>query len=271
MKKCTLILSVCCLLPIAGCKVGPVYKTPPAILASAFKETTPATSADGWKPGQPSNAQLKGDWWIIFGDAKLNELESQVNTANQTLKSAEANFRAARAEIVYARSSKAPTVGTAPSIGTVRNSANLAYFPASLANDGEGNFTLPFDLDYEIECREKLRVREIFERHGEPGFRELETDALHTVLESASAPTVIALGGGTFVQPQNADLLRAYRAHVVFLDVAVEQDADAFYALHAQRLPSYRRAGLIVNAGPKTAEQIAREIVALLRLIPCKR
>ena len=148
------------------------------------------------------------------------------------------------------------------------------------------------DLDYEIECREKLRVREIFERHGEPGFRELETDALHTVLESASAPTVIALGGGTFVQPQNADLLRAYRAHVVFLDVAVEQllhrcraasarcpdnprplaeDADAFYALHAQRLPSYRRAGLIVNAGPKTAEQIAREIVALLRLIPCKR
>jgi NodT family efflux transporter outer membrane factor (OMF) lipoprotein len=157
MKKCTLILSVCCLLPIAGCKVGPVYKTPPAILASAFKETTPATSADGWKPGQPSNAQLKGDWWIIFGDAKLNELESQVNTANQTLKSAEANFRAARAEIVYARSSKAPTVGTAPSIGTVRNSANLAYFPASLANDGEGNFTLPFDLDYEIDLWGRVR------------------------------------------------------------------------------------------------------------------
>ena len=157
MKKCTLILSVCCLLSIAGCKVGPVYKTPPAILAPAFKETTPATSADGWKPGQPSNAQLKGDWWTIFGDAKLNELESQVNTANQTLKSAEANFRAARAEIVYARSSKAPTVGTAPSIGTVRNSANLPYFPASLANDGEGNFTLPFDLDYEIDLWGRVR------------------------------------------------------------------------------------------------------------------
>ena len=130
------------------------------------------------------------------------------------------------------------------------------------------------DLDYEIECREKLRVREIFERHGEPGFRELETDALHTVLESASAPTVIALGGGTFVQPQNADLLhrcRAASARCPDNPRPLAEDADAFYALHAQRLPSYRRAGLIVNAGPKTAEQIAREIVALLRLIPCKR
>lgn len=149
-----------------------------------------------------------------------------------------------------------------------------------------------FDLDYEIECREKLRVREIFDRHGEPRFRELETEALRTLLEAASAPTVIALGGGTFVQPQNDDLLRTYRAHVVFLEIAVEhllhrcraasgrcpenprplaEDADAFYALYAQRLPSYRKAQLIVNTEAKTAEQVASEIAAALRLIPHTR
>jgi shikimate kinase len=144
-----------------------------------------------------------------------------------------------------------------------------------------------FDLDYEIECREKLHVREIFRRHGEPRFRELETEVLRAVLKSASAPTVIALGGGTFVEPQNAALLQSYRAHVVFLEIAVEhllercratsarcpenprplaEDAEAFYELHAQRLPSYRRAKLIVNTQSKTAEQVAREIAAALKL-----
>jgi shikimate kinase len=143
------------------------------------------------------------------------------------------------------------------------------------------------DLDYEIECHEKLRVREIFERHGEARFRELETEALRIVLEGASDPTIIALGGGTFVRPQNAALLRRYHAHVVFLQIAVEdllhrcraasarcpenprplaEDREAFFALYAERLPSYRRAKLIVNTEAKTAEQVAREIVATLRL-----
>jgi shikimate kinase len=144
-----------------------------------------------------------------------------------------------------------------------------------------------FDLDYEIECREGLRVREIFARHGELRFRQLETDALHSVLERALAPTVIALGGGTFVEPRNAGLLREYQARIVFLEIAVErllqrcraasvrcpenprplaEDANAFYALHAQRLPFYRQAELIVNTTAMTAEQVAGEIAAALRL-----
>jgi NodT family efflux transporter outer membrane factor (OMF) lipoprotein len=165
MKKISLILSVCILLPLAGCKVGPDYKRPAAVLAPAFKEDPPASfketpatnSANGWKPVQPSDAQLKGAWWTIFGDAKLNQLEPQVDTANQTLKSAEANFRAARAQIQYARSYKAPTVGVAPGAGAVRNSAHLPYFPESLADNGEGNFALPFDLDYEIDLWGRVR------------------------------------------------------------------------------------------------------------------
>jgi NodT family efflux transporter outer membrane factor (OMF) lipoprotein len=186
MKKCTLILSVCCLLPIAGCKVRPVYKTPPAILAPTFKETPPANSADGWKPGQPRDAQLKGDWWTIFGDAKLNELESQVDTANQTLKSAEANFRAARAEIVYARASKAPTIGVAPGVGAIRNSAHEPYFPESLVDGGEGNFTLPFDLDYEIDLWGRIRRTIALAREqAQASGADLETSRLSLHAELA--------------------------------------------------------------------------------------
>src|SRR6202453_1353545 len=145
MRKIFPFASAAALLLLSGCMVGPNYKTPPAIMAPAFKETTPTSFAenDGWKPGQPSDTRLKGDWWNLFHDAQLNQLEQQVDSANQTLKSAEANFRAARAQVGYARSNEAPTIGVGPSIGTVRDSANQPYFNNTLANNGGGNFILP--------------------------------------------------------------------------------------------------------------------------------
>jgi NodT family efflux transporter outer membrane factor (OMF) lipoprotein len=159
MRRALSITIAAALLLLSGCMVGPNYKTPSAIMAPSFKETTPASFAqnDGWKPGEPSDTRLKGDWWTLFHDARLNELEAQVDTANQSLKAAEANFRAARAQIGYARSSEAPTIGVGPSISTVRNSANQPYFPSTLANNGEGNFSLPVDLNYEIDLWGRVR------------------------------------------------------------------------------------------------------------------
>jgi NodT family efflux transporter outer membrane factor (OMF) lipoprotein len=159
MRRALSITIAAALLLLSGCMVGPNYKTPSAIMAPSFKETTPASFAqnDGWKPGEPSDTRIKGDWWTLFHDAQLNELEAQVDTANQSLKSAEANFRAARAQIGYARSSEAPTIGVGPSISTVRDSANQPYFPSTLANNGEGNFSLPVDLNYEIDLWGRVR------------------------------------------------------------------------------------------------------------------
>ena len=114
---------------------------------------------DGWKPGEPSDQKLKGDWWRLFQDPQLNALEAQVNDANQTLKAAEANFRAARSDIGYARSFEAPTVGVSPSVGTVRQSSNEPYYPSSstMGNSGYGDFTLPLDLNYEVDLWGKIR------------------------------------------------------------------------------------------------------------------
>jgi NodT family efflux transporter outer membrane factor (OMF) lipoprotein len=147
------------LLLLSGCMVGPTYKTPPAILAPAFKEAPPAsfTAHDGWKPGQPGDTQLKGEWWTMFDDQQLNALEAQVDGANQSIRSAEANFRAARAQIGVAKSYEAPTIGVGPAVGAVRNSANQPYFSSSLANNGLGSFSLPVDLNYEVDLWGRIR------------------------------------------------------------------------------------------------------------------
>ena len=155
------ILSLAAVLGFAlsGCLVGPQYVRPAAPLAPSFKEALPENfkSEDGWKPAQPSDAQLKGDWWMLFNDPLLNMLEAQVDPANQTLKEAEANFRAARAAVRFNRASEAPTIGAGPSIGAVRDSNNQPYLNITSANDGKGNFVLPFDLDYEIDLWGRVR------------------------------------------------------------------------------------------------------------------
>ena len=167
------------LVALAGCMVGPTYKTPAAIMAPGFKEAPPASFSErsGWRPGQPSDTQLKGDWWTMFGDAKLNELETQVDGANQTIKSAEANFRAARAQIGVARSYEAPTIAVGPGISSVRNSANQPYFSRALDNNGLGNFSLPVDLNYEVDLWGRIR-------RGVTSARE-QAQASNTDLENA--------------------------------------------------------------------------------------
>jgi len=139
--------------------VGPKYKQPAAIAAPAFKEA-PANQApanDGWKPGVPGDQALKGDWWRMYRDPQLDALEAQVNDANQTLKVAEEHFRSARAGVGLARSNEAPTVGAGVNVSTLRESANEPYFLTNLANNGGGDFSLPVDLNYEIDLWGRIR------------------------------------------------------------------------------------------------------------------
>src|SRR3546814_3997197 len=51
-------------------------------------------------------------WWRVYGDATLDGLMGQLNTANQSIAQAEANYRQARALVQGARAGFFPTVGT---------------------------------------------------------------------------------------------------------------------------------------------------------------
>jgi len=175
-------------LALAGCQVGPQYARPTAPLAPEFKEPLPENfkSEDGWKPAQPSDAKLKGDWWTLFRDPQLNTLEAQIDSANQTLKQAEANFRAARAAVHFNRASEAPTIGVASSVGAIRDSNNQPYLNVSGANNGDGDFTLPFDFDYEIDLWGRVRRTVAQSREeAQASAADLETSRLSLHAELA--------------------------------------------------------------------------------------
>jgi shikimate kinase len=76
---------------------------------------------------------------------------------------------------------------------------------------------MPFvDTDERIEAKTGRTVREVFEDEGEPHFRGIEAEVIADVL-SASAPTVVAAGGGAVVTPATRERLRAPEVFCVWL------------------------------------------------------
>jgi NodT family efflux transporter outer membrane factor (OMF) lipoprotein len=118
-------------LTLTGCApVGPNFERPAAIVSPEFKEIK------GWKIATPRANESKGEWWAVFRDPELDQLERNVVVSNQTIKADEANFRAALALINEARAGLFPTVGGTGS--AVRSSSLGTNFTA----EASGAWTL---------------------------------------------------------------------------------------------------------------------------------
>lgn len=144
------------------------------------------------------------------------------------------------------------------------------------------------DLDDRIQSREGRTVAEIFQDSGETEFRRAEHAALQHVLQElrGGGARIVALGGGAFVQRENAALLKAFSAPTVFLDAPIEElwqrcctqasetgaerpllrSVEQFRKLYETRRNSYRKAALKVQTGKRTVESISAEIEQKLGL-----
>jgi shikimate kinase len=133
------------------------------------------------------------------------------------------------------------------------------------------------DLDHEIERRERRRISEIFRQDGEPHFRHLESLCLKHF--STSAKTVVALGGGTFLDPENRELAEK-TGLTVWLKVSFSNIADRVKIdgtrpnfadkaqaerLYQTRERFYALAKVHIDADDATPESAADEIIGELR------
>ena len=94
----------------SGCMVGPNYARPPVPTPPQFKE------AAGWIQAQPADAAPRGDWWTVFNDPVLNDLEQKVVVSNQNLAAAEAAYREAHAVVAQDRAQLFPTLSVNGSV-----------------------------------------------------------------------------------------------------------------------------------------------------------
>jgi NodT family efflux transporter outer membrane factor (OMF) lipoprotein len=150
----------------SGCVVGPKYARPPVEVPAAYKELQrdSAQSENNWKAARPNDAVVRGKWWETFNDPQLNELEGKVNSSNQNIAAAAANFLAARSLVRQARSQYFPTVIANPSIVNSRPSPAQFGGLETGSSSGSGvaiksytDYSLPFDASWEPDLWGRVR------------------------------------------------------------------------------------------------------------------
>ncbi|MBV9498712.1 MAG: efflux transporter outer membrane subunit [Acidobacteriaceae bacterium] len=162
------------LMALAACNPAPKYSRPPAPIPTAYKEAPPQfKEGTGWVIAQPGDDKLRPKWWEMYKDPQLNALEEQVVISNQTVKQAEANFRAARGLVVTARSALFPTIGGSAGYTRSHPSANARNIVigtsgpsstntsgATTASVGSGSFnsyTIAADISYTVDFWHRIR------------------------------------------------------------------------------------------------------------------
>ena len=151
MKAQPYLFALSLLAALSACSLAPTYQRPStAPPPPVYKEI------GDWKPAQPADGQLRGNWWSVFHDSELDLLESQVTSSNQDLKAAFARLEQARAQMRYVRASYLPTLTASAGVSRDRVSFNgPAYSSAHPAT--QNDLVLQSDLSYEIDVFGRVR------------------------------------------------------------------------------------------------------------------
>jgi len=169
---------------VTGCTVGPTYRRPAAVdspyaVPPAYKEV------GNWKPAQPSDQRLGGNWWEMFQDPHLNALEQQVNVSNENLKVAQAQYAQARALVRYNRADFYPTVTAGATATRSRTSSNRAPNTSTFNGITFNDFQIPFELSYQVDAFGRVRrTVESFRAQAQASAADLATVnlSMHTQL-----------------------------------------------------------------------------------------
>jgi NodT family efflux transporter outer membrane factor (OMF) lipoprotein len=132
------------LMLIAGCVVGPNFKTPPTPQVSGYTPdpllmTSSATNIAGGEAQRfVSGQDIPGEWWTLFHSQPLNDLIERSLTNNPDLRAAQAALAVARENMLAQRGAYYPSVAGSFSAARQKTSGNISPTP----NSGELYFNL---------------------------------------------------------------------------------------------------------------------------------
>jgi outer membrane protein, multidrug efflux system len=107
---------------LSGCNLAPVYDPPHFILPDSYQGSGP------FRVAHPDEAlSPRGDWWTLFGDEQLNQLEDQLGRANPTLQAAADAYAEARSLAAEAQSALSPQVSANAVVSENKESVNRLF------------------------------------------------------------------------------------------------------------------------------------------------
>jgi NodT family efflux transporter outer membrane factor (OMF) lipoprotein len=180
-------------LTLGGCKVGPNYKAP-AVPAP------PAFSDDGhngiWAAAKPADGVSRGDWWAIYQDPELNDLEQRCASANQNIAAALHAYEQAHDLVRENKAALYPTVSIGGSANRNRISETKPLHTPGLPTN-YWDFLIPLNISWEPDFWGGIR-------------RQVESSSANAQASAADlAGTRLSLQGTlavTFLQLRGLDL-----------------------------------------------------------------
>src|ERR1700754_1005586 len=101
LKAAALLAGSCAL---AACSLAPDYHVPATPVAAQFH------TLGAWVRAQPADQLSRADWWQIYNDPQLDDLEQRLLANNTDLAAAFAHYRQARAFVDQVSSGLYPKI-----------------------------------------------------------------------------------------------------------------------------------------------------------------
>ncbi|QSX74190.1 efflux transporter outer membrane subunit [Lysobacter arenosi] len=149
--------ALCLAVLLPGCMVGPDFVRPDDGLQQAVL-TPRAEHADA---AQPTGSSVPAQWWTLFNDALLSDLQARALASNLDVQTASARIEQSRAQLGIAASALLPSVGASASYSREALSEHGKFAALGAPSTPSDFWQLGFDASWEIDLWGRARrVRE---------------------------------------------------------------------------------------------------------------
>jgi NodT family efflux transporter outer membrane factor (OMF) lipoprotein len=201
--------TVCALLLVAGCTVGPNYHAPTApavarITATALpSRTVSAATPGGGAQSLESGRDIPGDWWALFHAPQISDLVTRALAANPDVAAAQATLREARENLRAEQGSQYPQLGASLSGERERN--QLVSPAASTYSVITGSLSVSYTLDAFGGIR-----RQVEQLGAQVDYQRFELEATDLTLVANVVNTAITEASLRAQIDTTHDIVRAY-------------------------------------------------------------
>ena len=261
--------------------VGPDYHRPDVGVPVAYQSGGP------WREGQPADAVIREDWWTLFGDPVLDELQQRAQTGSPKLQAAAARLEQARASLGIADAARLPILEFAPDIARYGVSGNRPDQPEKVPGNRDydvSRFRVPLYASYELDLWGRVR------RATESALAQLEASranyqTLQLTLQGDVAQTYFQLRAldeqsrlakaGVDIRRRARDLVAARRRGGIASELDVTRIESELATNEAEVLSVQRRRseveralGVLVGATPEAFSLPDAPMHATVPMVP---
>lgn len=144
-------ISVLLSLGLSACSLAPTYKAPDVPAADRYANaTTP------WTEARPADHLDRNGWWKLYGDERLDDLQTKLIANNATLAAALAHYEQSQAFTKQVRADLFPQIGLSGN-ATRNRESDTRPLRGATSPALYDSYTVGAQLDYEVDLWGRVR------------------------------------------------------------------------------------------------------------------